>query len=160
MDIVQNVKNFINTHLTLSDQTKESIKKTVEKIVEFIKDNKSLVFFALTVLFTYYMTPVSAFEYFYKFNTLREIFVEGALFGAAVLVAKNIFSMRPLTKTQDDKINYLAGLANVGELCLNPAQGFISAAATCGFVAIKCLFERLFAGDEREIHFLIPENKN
>ncbi len=155
MSIVQNIKNFVSTSLTFSAETHEKIRGTIRKTIEFIIENKSLIFFGLTVLFSFYAAPASAFEYLSYFDIcLKDVFIEGALFGSTLLILKNLFAAKS-TKTQDDKINYLAGLANIGQTYLSPTHGLVGSVAIAGFITLKSTFQYLFPSDDREIYFLV-----
>ena len=168
---LQNIKSFYNIHLVISQETKDKIsnaakntaeiaKKTANKIVEFVKENKSLIIFGLSVLFAYYMAPASAFEYMsYWGYSLKEAFVEGAILGSSVLILKNLFTSRSFTKNQDDQINYLSTIANICETYLCPTCGLVNAFATAGFITVKTAFNKIFASDDKDIYFMVEKPK-
>jgi hypothetical protein len=157
MSIVSNIKNYLNDSLTFSKETHEKIQASIKKIEGFVNENKSLIFFGLTVCFSFYMAPVSALEYFSYFDiSLKEMFIEGIILGAWVLILKNLFASS-LTTPQDDKINYLAGIANIGETYLSPTFGLAVSVTTCGFIALKTLSRYIFPQD-RDIYFMVEKN--
>jgi len=161
MSAVQNVGSYLKSHLTLSEETKEQIQQTVIKIKDFIVEHKSLIFFGLSVIFSYYMAPASAFEYLsYMGYSLKEVLVEGILWGTTILMLKNLFGAKPLTKAHDDKINYLAAIANIGQTYLCPTSGLFSSVASAGFIGIKTAFHHIFASDERRIYFMMDNDTN
>lgn len=139
--------NTINDQSLLSKEIKTNDEGTVQKVINFINDNKSLIFFGATLLFSYFMTPLYAFEYFNFFDT----FVGGVIFGTTALIIKNLVTSLPMTKDQDDKINYLAGIANLGEIYLCPACALVTSISTAGFIAIKTIFNNLFAAEDQKL---------
>lgn len=133
----------------ISDNTKQKIVDTVKKIMNFIWENKSYIFFGLTIAFAYYMAPTSAFEYMnYWGASLTEAVFKGVVYGAGILTLRNIFSPKQISKNQDDKINYLLGIINVAETLLSPTYGVITAFTTGGGVAIKMVTNLLTKPDD------------
>lgn len=126
--------------LTIFEKIKEQAGETVVKIVDFILDHMSIIFFGLSVLFSYYMMPASGFAYLGYWTDLSQTFIEGAMIGASALVVKNILTPKPFSKTQSKIINYLTGLINIGQSYLNPTFGFSFSVVTSGFILIKTLF--------------------
>lgn len=158
MPIVDTIKTFVNNSITVSEKNKELIKDTAKKIIEFVKEHKSLVFFGLTILFSFYMAPVSALEGLDYFGfSIVESFIEGALIGSSLLLLKNLFSSNSITKNQDDKINYLAGISNIGQTYLCPTYGLVNAVSTSGFIALKSIFNYIFPSEDRKIYFLMEK---
>jgi len=139
----------------------DKIKETTKKVQDFIVNNKSLVFFALSVLFSYYMAPASAFAYLSSFESsiLKEAIIEGVLFGTTILTLKNILGVKSFTNIQDDQINYLATISNIAQTYLCPTAGLTNAIKNVGFIGIKTAFHRIFASDEREVYFLMDNNQ-
>jgi len=153
--IVKEAKSFIDKNFTFTEETHDKIRETLKKIIEYMP----LIFFGLTVLFSYFVAPASAFEYLNHLGySLKSVFVEGAVFGTTVLILKNLFITKPLTKTQDDKINCLAGLANIGQTFLSPTYGLVNSIALAGFISIKTIFNHLFTKKDQKIYVLIQND--
>ncbi|NGX41110.1 MAG: hypothetical protein KR126chlam4_00946 [Candidatus Anoxychlamydiales bacterium] len=173
---VSRAKSYVVTSLTISEKNKAKIKNIprkimdfIKKIMNFIKENNSLIFFGLTVLFSYHMASVSAFEYLAKAGlSLTSTFVSGMTLGTGLLALKNILFSYPRRNTkenkdkttQDDKINYLLGIANLCQIYINPAQSLATAIGVAGLVAVKTAYKCFLPADEikkgPEITFLVP----
>ncbi|NGX34903.1 MAG: hypothetical protein K1060chlam1_01263 [Candidatus Anoxychlamydiales bacterium] len=165
------LKNYVVSSLTISEKNREKIKKLAKKIIDFINENKSLVFFGVSVLFSYYMAPASSFEYLAKTGfSLSKTFVSGVLLGAGLLALKNILFNYPVKNaeeeskgkiTKDDKINYLLGISNLCQIYLNPVLALTTSIGTLGFMTIKTAYRFLFPPDEIKkdpnIAFLVPK---
>lgn len=164
-------KNYIVSSLTISEKNRERISNSAKKIVDFIKENKSLIFFGVSVLFSYYMAPVSAFEYLAKTGfSLSKTFVSGVLIGTGLLALKNILIPDPVKNskeenkgkiTKDDKINYLLGISNLCQIYLNPVLALTTSIGTLGFMTVKTAYRFLLPPDEikkdSKISFLVPK---
>ncbi|MFA6119237.1 MAG: hypothetical protein WC688_04915 [Parachlamydiales bacterium] len=142
----------------ISAETKNKMYRTAQNVCDFIKENKSIIFFGLTLLFSYFMAPTSAIEYVSHWgSSLNEALLQGVLYGAGILALRNAFSSKPISKIQNDNINYLLGTINIIQTCLSPTYGLIGAAMTSGGMAIKTAFQHLFKLEDREVYFLVPD---
>ncbi|NGX28057.1 MAG: hypothetical protein K940chlam1_00230 [Candidatus Anoxychlamydiales bacterium] len=153
-----NAKKSVLNNLTISDEKIAKFQKMARKVRDFIIENKSLVFFALSVAFSYYTAPAASFEYLHSLGySLKEIFIQGALIGTAALSLKNLFFSKSLSKVQDDKIHYLSGVANIGQTYLSPTVGLVFAVATSGFMLIKTAVKNIFPADETRVYMLFDQ---
>ncbi len=164
-----NLKSYVVSKLTISNQNKTKIKTIAKKIIDFVKSKKSLIFFGSSVLFSYYMAPAAAFEYLAKTGfSLTSSFVSGMLLGTSLLALKNILFLHPVRKPQNtdsktsrnDKINYLLGISNLFQTYLNPLSlGIVI--ATAGVVTVNTAYKFLLPPDEIkkdcQITFLVPK---
>ena len=170
-----NVTSSVKSSLTISEKNRkrigDAVKKlenTMKKILAFVIKNRSLIFFGLTVWFSYYMAPAAAFEYLAKTGfSLTSSFVSGIFLGTGLLALKNILFPYPIRNpqenngdiTQDDKINYLLGISNICLTYLNPALSLGAAIGLAGLVTAKSAY-KLFPADEikkTELTFLVPK---
>ncbi|NGX52675.1 MAG: hypothetical protein KR126chlam5_00978 [Candidatus Anoxychlamydiales bacterium] len=170
LNSVNSAKSYVISSLTISKENRGKIKAIPKKIMDFIIKNRSLIFFGLTVLFSYYLASAKAFEYLSKAGfSLTSSFVSGMTIGTGLLALKNILFSYPIKNTkenkdkinQDDKINYLLGIANLCRIYISPVQALGTSFATLGFMAVKTAYKIFLPADEikkdLEITFLIPK---
>ena len=121
------------------------LKYIATKVANFAITYHSIIFFGFTIALSYYLTPLAARYYVnYLSDSFIKLFVKGGIFGAGLVMLKHGLTATPFTKTQDDNINYLAGIINVAQTYLSPTYGFINCITMTGFVAVKSLLRPLF----------------
>ncbi len=169
LNSVSSVKSYVVSSLTISKENIEKIKAIPKKIMDFIKKNGSLIFFGLTVLFSYYLAPVKAFEYLTIAGfSLTTSFVSGMTLGTGLLALKNILFSYPTRNAkenkgkinQDDNINYLLGIANLCQAYINPVRSLGAIIGSAGFMVVKTAYKFFLPADEKkdpEITILLPK---
>jgi len=170
LNSVSNAKNYVVSSFTISNENKEKIKALPIKIMEFIKENKSLIFFGLTVLFSYYMVSAKAFEFIADTGfSFTNSLISGMTLGTGLLALKNILFSYPIRNAQkntckinqDDKINYLLGITNLFLVYINPVQSLRTIIGLAGFMVVKTAYKIFLPADEiqkdPEITFLLPK---
>ncbi|NGX63031.1 MAG: hypothetical protein KR126chlam6_00437 [Candidatus Anoxychlamydiales bacterium] len=142
------VKTFAKDRL-ITKEEREQIKEAATKVYNFIKENKAIIFFGFTVLFSYYMAPASAMKYLAeKGLSLKTSFLTGVFLGAGVLALKNIF-IAPSNKKEDPnskkmlndrRATLLIAISNICQTLISPIAGLVYATATAGFMLIKTAY--------------------
>lgn len=116
------------------------------------------------------MAPIEAFEYLTIAGfSLTGSFVSGVTLGAGLLALKNILFSYPVRNAkenkgkinQDDKINYLLGIANLCQAYINPVQSLGTIIGSAGFMVVKTAYKFFLPADEikkdPEIIVLLPK---
>ncbi|NGX48896.1 MAG: hypothetical protein K940chlam5_00490 [Candidatus Anoxychlamydiales bacterium] len=170
LNSLSSAKSYVVSSLTISKENREKINAIPKKIWDFIIKNRSLIFFGLTVLFSYYLAPIEAFEYLTIAGfSLTGSFVSGMTLGTGLLALKNILFSYPVRNAkenkgkinQDDKINYLLGIANLCQAYINPARSLGTIIGSAGFMVVKTAYKLFLPADELKkdpvITILLPK---
>jgi hypothetical protein len=116
-----------------------------DKVKDFIKKNKALLFFFSTVFFSYAITSNATFAYLSKTKiSLHKIVLENFVIGSAILIIGNVLNYTEITNENDDRINYLAATVNLCSVYLSPIDAITTASAMLGLILSKTFYRNMF----------------
>ncbi len=135
----------------------ENLKIVAEKIQKYFVQYHSEVFFAATLLLSYYLAPAKALKYLaYWGYSLKSSFVQGTALAGVSLALANIFELKAITKAANTRINYLLGVVNVCSSYINPTEALVINIMIMGAVFAKDVYRNVFSFKDKKAFILMP----
>jgi len=129
----------------LAKDSWDKAKNIAKKIYSLVMSNKSATFFYLSTIFAYNMAPLAAFGYMKYFGySVLDLTLQGMATGATILALSNMIGLKEIGESANDRINYLAGVANILNTLVNPTEGLFSSIMITGLITSKNIYNAVF----------------